>query len=154
MVFGYNNRVYHNRFIAGIARHLNRALTHVLADPDVPVKEIEILPAGEKNRILIEFNRTAADYPKDKTLHRLFEEQVARTPDRSAVNRSYKTYRTYIEGVSPETAANTLICLVHQTNFLLDQQLRQLEQLFLAQRGFTEKLYHARKHARRKFYPN
>jgi four helix bundle suffix protein len=61
----------------------------------------------------------------------------------------YKTYRTYIEGTLPDVAANTLICLVHQTNYLLDQQLRQLEKQFLKQGGFTEKLYRARKTARR-----
>jgi len=59
-------------------------------------------------------------------------------------NRSYKTYRPYIEGGSPETAANTLLCLIHQTNYLLDQQLRALEKEFLKEGGFTERLYHAR----------
>jgi len=68
-----------------------------------------------------------------------------------ASNRSYITYRTYIEGVPPEVAANALICLIHQTNFLLDQQLRQLEKQFLEQGGFTEKLYRARRNARRRF---
>jgi restriction system protein len=68
-----------------------------------------------------------------------------------ASNRSYKTYRTYIEAVPPEVAANTLICLSHQTNFLLDQQLRQLDKHFLEQGGFTEKLYRARHNARRRF---
>jgi len=68
-----------------------------------------------------------------------------------ASNRSYKTYRTYIEAVPPEVAANTLICLIHQTNFLLDQQLRQLEKQFLEQGGFTEKLYRARHNTRRRF---
>jgi restriction system protein len=68
-----------------------------------------------------------------------------------ASNRSYTTYKTYIEGAPPEVAANTLICLVHQTNFLLDQQLRQLENQFLEQGGFTEKLFRARQNARRRF---
>jgi four helix bundle suffix protein len=66
-------------------------------------------------------------------------------------NRSYRTYKTYIENY-PETAANTLICLIHQTNFLLDQQLRQLEKQFLAQGGFTEKLYRARQSSKRRYY--
>jgi four helix bundle suffix protein len=66
-----------------------------------------------------------------------------------ASDRSYKTYRTYIEGATAEVAANALICLIHQTNFLLDQQLRQLEKQFLDQGGFTEKLYGARQSARR-----
>jgi len=60
-------------------------------------------------------------------------------------NRSYMTYRTYIEQSTPEVAANTTICLIHQTNYLLDQQLRQLEQAFLRDGGFTERLYRERK---------
>lgn len=63
-------------------------------------------------------------------------------------NRSYATYRPYVEG-DPETAANTLICLIHQTNYLLDQQLRQLEKQFTEEGGFTEKLYQARMKARK-----
>jgi four helix bundle suffix protein len=67
-----------------------------------------------------------------------------------ASNRSYMTYKTYIESAPPEVAANTLICLIHQTNFLLDQQLRQLEKQFLEQGGFTEKLYRARQSSKRR----
>ena len=63
-------------------------------------------------------------------------------------NRSYMTYRTYIEESSAEVAANTIICLIHQTNYLLDQQLRQLEQAFLRDGGFTERLYRERKKQR------
>ena len=62
-----------------------------------------------------------------------------------AENRSYASYRSYVEESSPETAANTLICLIHQTNYLLDQQLRQLEKAFLQNGGFTERLYNARR---------
>ena len=64
-------------------------------------------------------------------------------------NRTYGTYKTYIEEAPAEVAANTLICLVNQTNYLLDQQLRQLEQQFLEEGGFTEKLYRARSQARK-----
>src|SRR4030066_2354071 len=41
-----------------------------------------------------------------------------------ASDRSYSTYKTYIEASPPQDAANTIICLIHQTNYLLDQQLR------------------------------
>src|SRR5213594_357293 len=64
-------------------------------------------------------------------------------------NRTYETYRPYIEEAQPEIAANTLICLINQTNYLLDQQLRQLEQQFLEEGGFTEKLYRTRIQARK-----
>jgi restriction system protein len=45
-------------------------------------------------------------------------------------------------------AANTVICLIHQTNYLLDLLLRQLEQQFLKEGGFTEKLYRVRSQVR------
>ena len=61
-----------------------------------------------------------------------------------AKNRSYSTYKTYIEASPPEVAANTMACLVHQTNYLLDQQLRALEKAFLSEGGFTERLYRTR----------
>jgi len=67
-----------------------------------------------------------------------------------ASNRSYETYKAYIEQGSPEVAANTMICLIHQTNFLLDQQLRALEKEFLKEGGFTERLYKARSEIRKK----
>lgn len=66
-----------------------------------------------------------------------------------AENRSYTTYRPYIEESPHEVAANTLVCLINQTNYLLDQQLRQLEQQFLHEGGFTEKLYRTRIQARK-----
>ncbi|RJR15966.1 four helix bundle protein [Candidatus Microgenomates bacterium] len=58
-------------------------------------------------------------------------------------NKSYKTYLTYMS--DPESAANCLICIIHQTNYLLDKQLAALEKDFLQNGGFTEKLYRVRK---------
>ena len=67
-----------------------------------------------------------------------------------APNRTYMTYRSYIEEGPPEVAANTMICVIHQANYLLDQQLRQLEERFLSEGGFTERLYQARQAARQR----
>jgi four helix bundle suffix protein len=50
-------------------------------------------------------------------------------------------------------AANTLVCLIHQANYLLDQQLRQLDQRFRLEGGFTEKLHRVRSQARGSRYP-
>lgn len=49
-----------------------------------------------------------------------------------------------LASASPEVAANTLICLVNQASFLLGHQLEKLEQQFLSEGGFTERLYRAR----------
>lgn len=50
----------------------------------------------------------------------------------------------------PEVAANTLICLINQASYLLGRQIKSLEEQFLKEGGFTERLYHARQQARRK----
>ncbi len=64
-------------------------------------------------------------------------------------DRSYKTYRPYFEDQAPETAANAMICVIHQANYLLDQQLRSLEKHFVEEGGFTERLYRVRSQARK-----
>jgi four helix bundle suffix protein len=68
----------------------------------------------------------------------------------SEKNRSYESYRTYIETRPAEVVANILICLIHQTNYLLDQQLRQLEEAFLKEGGLRERMTRARLSARSK----
>jgi four helix bundle suffix protein len=62
----------------------------------------------------------------------------------SSKDTSYETYRTYIETRPPEVVANIIICLIHQTNFLLDRQIRQLEQAFLKEGGLRERMTRAR----------
>jgi four helix bundle suffix protein len=56
---------------------------------------------------------------------------------------SYETYRTYIETRPPEVVANIIVCVIHQTNYLLDRQLRQLEQAFLREGGLRERMTRA-----------
>ena len=68
----------------------------------------------------------------------------------AAKNASYGTYKPYIETRSGEVTANILICLVHQTNYLLDQQLRQLEKAFVNEGGLRERMTRARLAARAK----
>jgi restriction system protein len=63
-------------------------------------------------------------------------------------NRSYRPYKPYIEDFSPEVAANSMICVIHQANYLLDRQLRALEKEFVKEGGFTERLYRVRSEAR------
>ena len=57
---------------------------------------------------------------------------------------SYESYRTYIETRSGDVVANILICAIHQANYLLDQQLRQLEAAFVKEGGLRERMSAAR----------
>lgn len=66
----------------------------------------------------------------------------------SRKDESYESYRSFIETRPAETVANILICLIHQANYLLDQQLRKLEQEFLQAGGLRERMTRARLAAR------
>lgn len=61
---------------------------------------------------------------------------------------TYKTYQSYL--ADPEEAANCLICLIHQANYLLDRQLQALKEAFIKEGGFTENLFKARLKRREK----
>ncbi|NOQ25413.1 MAG: amino acid adenylation domain-containing protein, partial [Bacteroidales bacterium] len=52
---------------------------------EIKISAIDILTEEEKHRLLYEFNDTKTDYPKDKTIHQLFEEQVEKVPNNIAV---------------------------------------------------------------------
>ena len=57
---------------------------------------------------------------------------------------SYRTYETYIEARPPEVIANILVCLIHQTNYLLDQLIRKLEKAFVEEGGLRERMTRVR----------
>ena len=59
-------------------------------------------------------------------------------------DESFETYRPFFENRPPETLANIAICLIHQANYLLDQQIRRLEKDFLEKGGLREKMTRAR----------
>jgi four helix bundle suffix protein len=56
----------------------------------------------------------------------------------------WKIYARWLERADPAVVANTLICLIHQTNYLLDQQISALERYFVQEGGYSEQLAVAR----------
>ncbi len=63
---------------------------------------------------------------------------------------SYETFKKFFETRPPETVANIIICLIHQTNYLLDQQIRKLETAFIQEGGLRERMTRARLEERNK----
>jgi four helix bundle suffix protein len=63
---------------------------------------------------------------------------------------SFEDYREFVETRPPEVIANIAICLIHQANYLIDQQLRRLERDFLAHGGLRERMTRMRLSARKK----
>ena len=58
--------------------------------------------------------------------------------------QTFELYREFVESRSDEVIANIAICLIHQTNYLLDQQMKTLEKEFIEQGGLRERMTKAR----------
>lgn len=70
--------------------------------------------------------------------------------DRSDPVAHWQVYARWLEHADPGVVANTLICLIHQANYLLDQQISALERDFVHDGGYSEQLATARLAERRK----
>jgi amino acid adenylation domain-containing protein/natural product biosynthesis luciferase-like monooxygenase protein len=72
--------------IYGYMQQALESLAHALETaPQIPVRQLEILPAEERRLQLETWNATAAEYPREKCIQELFEEQVERSPQATAV---------------------------------------------------------------------
>ncbi|QPB24375.1 non-ribosomal peptide synthetase [Rhizobium sp. 007] len=69
-------------YMQQVLEQLAEALEHA---PNRPVRELDILPAAERSYLLEDLNRTAADYPSERCIHELFEQQVRRAPEAVAL---------------------------------------------------------------------
>ncbi|WP_234997933.1 non-ribosomal peptide synthetase [Mucilaginibacter sp. OK098] len=83
--FEYSTALFEAGTIDRFISYFKRIVTEVTADANKQLSQIDILSPSEQNRLLNEFNATAVDYPRDKTIIDLFEAQVERTPDNVAV---------------------------------------------------------------------
>ena len=63
---------------------------------------------------------------------------------------TYETYREFCETRPAEVVANIAVCLIHQANYLLDQQIRRMEQTFVNKGGLRERMTRARLQIRNK----
>jgi amino acid adenylation domain-containing protein len=91
----YRRDLFGPQTIARLARCYLTLLEGVAADPDLRLSALPLVDAAEAHRMLIEWNTTSTDYPRDRSLHGLFEDQVDATPDAVAVvfGQTALTYR-------------------------------------------------------------
>jgi amino acid adenylation domain-containing protein len=81
----YNASLYRKSTIERIINHLINLFHEVLFNLELKISGINILSKDEKKQLLLDFNQTQREYPKDKTIQRLFREQVEKIPDCTAV---------------------------------------------------------------------
>ncbi|MBZ5521674.1 MAG: amino acid adenylation domain-containing protein, partial [Acidobacteriia bacterium] len=80
----YSQSLFEPSTAEGMAQHLRMVLEQMVAMPEQKVDELSLLTEAEREQVLVEWNRTEADYPQH-CVHELFEQQAARTPNAPAV---------------------------------------------------------------------
>ncbi|RJE89650.1 amino acid adenylation domain-containing protein [Paenibacillus sp. 1011MAR3C5] len=80
----YRTDVYSEQQIHDMAESLLALIDGMLASPRASIGSLSLLSGQERQRQITELNDTAAEYPSDKSVRQLFEEQVRLTPDRIA----------------------------------------------------------------------
>ncbi|NET57521.1 MAG: AMP-binding protein [Symploca sp. SIO2E6] len=119
----YSTDIFEPDTIDRMMKHFQVLLEAVLTHPEQRVLQLPIMTEVEREQILIEWNYTTTDYPKDKCIHQLFEEQVGKNPDAvalvfeeqkltySELNSKANQLAHYLQklGVVPETLAG--ICV-------------------------------------------
>jgi amino acid adenylation domain-containing protein len=96
LTFSYNTDLFDAATIGRMMGHFRKVLEEAIADPSRTVSQLPILSKAEEHKVLIEFNHTASDYPRDRCVHHLLEMQARRTPNAIAVEFAGKSL-TYAE---------------------------------------------------------
>ncbi len=81
----YGIKLYKKETMEALSEHFVNILKEVAENPEVKLKDIQILDEEERKKILYCFNRTVEPYPKNSTIHGAFEDQVRKAPDKAAV---------------------------------------------------------------------
>ena len=108
----------------------------------VTSKKTEIKLVGVARASLEELLVDYEDFLRQRGLRLWAKDSPEAKEARALTYKTDRTYETYL--TDRERAANCLVCLIHQANYLLDRQIAALEEAFLRDGGYTENLYKRR----------
>ncbi len=121
-ILEYGTSLFKKETIERFVEYFKNIMRAAVEKPKQKIREIEVMPEAERQRILYEFNNTKVEYPQEMTIHQLFEEQSEKTPDSMAIfsQEVQLTYRELGQGADrlagrlrgKGAAADTLICLM------------------------------------------
>src|SRR4029079_154243 len=127
----WRRALWHRTTIERLSGHYVTLLEEIAADADRPISELPLLTEPERHQLLVEWNDTTVEYPRNRCVHQLFEEQAERSPDTVAVvvedrqltyrqlNESANQLAHYLRsrGVKPETPVG--LCLERSPELII-----------------------------------
>jgi len=81
----YNTDLFREERIQRMVSHFQELIKSVISTPKQPIQALNILTEIERHKLLVEFNQTRVDFPKNKTVIDLFEQAVSRAPEKTAI---------------------------------------------------------------------
>jgi amino acid adenylation domain-containing protein/non-ribosomal peptide synthase protein (TIGR01720 family) len=81
----YDTSALRSEQVEQMAQQFLTILRGIVARPSRPTAELPLLPEAERHQLLVDWNDTAGDFPRDRCIHELFAAQAARTPDAIAI---------------------------------------------------------------------
>ncbi len=129
--FSYATDLFDRATIARLAEHWRTVLEGMVSDPECRVGDLGLLDATERQRALVDWNRTASELPADASVSRLFEAQVERAPDATAVvvgeervsyrelNRRSNRLASYLRAEGILAGAHVAVCMERSADFVV-----------------------------------
>ncbi len=114
-MFQYATSLFSRETIKRFSAHYERILVDFVEYQEKSLNTYLLLSRAEYQQIIYDWNATQADYPRDKTIVQLFEEQVRRTPDNVALVDDYSTLTYRVLNEKSNQLAR-LICKCYQVN--------------------------------------
>ncbi|HEX3046203.1 MAG TPA: amino acid adenylation domain-containing protein [Bacillota bacterium] len=84
-ILEYSTGLFTRDTVERFAGHFRNIVTKIIENPNRRLMDIDILSEAEKEQLLFQFNHTFTEYPRQKTIPQIFEEQAAKTPDQIAL---------------------------------------------------------------------
>jgi amino acid adenylation domain-containing protein len=129
--FEYRTDLFKEETIKRMIDHYINILSNIIESPKSRLSEIDLLSGAEHAQILVDWNDTVVEYPHDKCIHELFEEQVERTPDAIAVvfkddiltygelNRRSNQLAHYLRSLGVELEVSVGICMERSLEMII-----------------------------------
>jgi hypothetical protein len=129
--FSYNSGLMDEYYVKQISRHFENVLHQIIKKEHAKLSDIDLITASESEQLLETFNQTKKSYPQDQTIVELFEQQVKRSPQATAIifedqilsyqelNEKSNQLAHYLKakGVKPETLVP--ICLERSVEMMI-----------------------------------
>jgi aspartate racemase len=119
----FSSDLFEAETIDRLAGHYNVLLEAITRQPLAPISDLPLMSPAERHKVVVEWNQTTTEYPRDQTIDEVFEEQARRAPGSvalvcggqtmtySELNRRASEIASFLQRAGVKAGGNVAICL-------------------------------------------